>query len=69
MGLDDDQGTGDAQATKGKPKRRRGRPSKGGEVGEKPGRLARRSNGMSIEEMLDDLLNACDHGTKRNGKV
>ncbi len=55
-------------ATGKKPKRRRGRPRKGEDVEKEPGRLERQSNGMSLEEMLDDLPRACDHGAKRNAK-
>ena len=51
-----------------KPKRRRGRPRKGEEVEREPRRLERQSGGMSLEDMLDDLPNACDHGAKRNAK-
>ena len=51
-----------------KPKRGRGRPRKGEEVEKEPGRLERQSNGMSLEEMLDDLPKECDHGAKRNAK-
>ena len=51
-----------------KPKRRRGRPRKGEEVEREPGRLERQADGMSLDEMLDDLPGACDHGAKRNAK-
>ena len=55
-------------ATVETPKRKRGRPRKGEEVAKEPGRLERQSNGMSLEEMLDDLPRACDHGAKKNAK-
>ncbi len=55
-------------ATGKKPKRRRGRPRKGEEVTKEPGRLERQSNGMSLEEMPNDLPRACDHGAKKNAK-
>ena len=52
-----------------RPKRRRGRPRKGEEVEKEPSRLERQwSGGMSLDEMLDDLPSACDHGAKRNAK-
>ncbi len=51
-----------------KPQRKRGRPRKGEEVEKEPGRLERQLNGMSLEEMLDDLPGACDHGAKKNAK-
>ena len=50
------------------PKRKRGRPRKGEEVAQEPGRLERQSDGMNLSEMLDDLPGACDHGAKKNAK-
>lgn len=51
-----------------KPKRRRGRPRKGEEAPIKePSRLERQSR-MSLEEMLDDLPQNCDRGTKKNSQ-
>ena len=50
------------------PKRKRGRPRKGEKVAKEPGRLERQSDGMNLEQMLDDLPGACDHGSKKNAK-
>jgi len=44
-----------------------GRPKKGEEKVVEPTRLERQ-RGMSLEEMLDDLPDACDVGTKKNSK-
>ena len=52
----------------GRPKRRRGRPRRGEEVKREPSRLKRQPGGMSLDEMLEDLPKACDHGAKRNAK-
>ena len=50
-----------------KPKRKRGRPRKGEERPKEPSRLQRQQQ-MTLAEMLDDLPQACDVGTKRNAK-
>ena len=50
-----------------KPKRKRGRPRKGEERPKEPSRLQRQQQ-MTLTEMLDDLPQACDVGTKRNAK-
>ena len=50
-----------------KPKRKRGRPRKGEERPPEPSRLQRQQQ-MTLPEMLDDLPQACDVGTKRNAK-
>ena len=50
-----------------KPKRKRGRPRKGEERPKEPSRLERQQT-MTLAEMLDDLPQACDVGTKRNAK-
>lgn len=50
-----------------KPKGKRGRPKKGEEKVIEPTRLERQKE-MSLEEMLDDLPNDCDVGTKKNSK-
>ena len=53
----------------GRPKRKRGRPRKGEEVAKEPTRLERQlRGGMSVAEMVAELPNACDVGTKRNAK-
>ena len=49
------------------PKQKRGRPKKG-EERVKPLTRIDRQQSMTLEEMLDDLPNACDHGSKRNSK-
>lgn len=49
------------------PKQKRGRPKKG-EVRAKPLTRLERQQSMTLEEMLDDLPNVCDHGCKRNSK-
>ena len=46
-----------------KPKRKRGRPRKGEERPKEPSRLQRQQQ-MTLTEMLDDLPDACDVGTK-----
>ena len=50
-----------------KPKRKRGRPRKGEERPKEPSRLERQQQ-MTLTEMLDDLPQACDVGSKRNAK-
>jgi len=50
-----------------KPKRKRGRPRKGEERPKEPTRLQRQQQ-MTLAEMLDDLPQVCDVGTKRNAK-
>ena len=49
------------------PKRKRGRPKKGEEPAKEPTRLERQRT-MTLEEMLADLPNRCDVGTKTNSK-
>jgi hypothetical protein len=50
-----------------KPKRKLGRPKKGEEPVKEPTRLERQQN-MTLKEMLKDLPNQCDVGTKKNSK-
>jgi len=50
-----------------KPKRKLGRPKKGEESIKEPTRLERQRS-MTLEEMLADLPNQCDVGTKTNSK-
>ena len=50
-----------------KPKRKRGRPRKGEERRKEPTRLERQQQ-MTLTEMLDDLPQVCDVGSKRNAK-
>ncbi len=50
-----------------KPKKKRGRTKKEEEKISEPTRLERQKE-MCLEEMLDDLPNACDVGTKKNSK-
>ena len=50
-----------------KPKRKRGRPRKGEERPKEPSRLERQQT-MTLPEMLNDLPQACDVGSKRNAK-
>ena len=50
-----------------KPKRKRGRPRRGEERPKEPTRLQRQQQ-MTLPEMLDDLPQVCDVGTKRNAK-
>ena len=60
----------DPLTEKQKPKRKRGRPKKGEErPAKEPSRLERQSS-MNLEEMLADLPNSCDWGSKKkNGKI
>ena len=51
-----------------KPKRKRGRPRKGEERPPKEPTRLQRQQAMTLPEMLDDLPQACDVGTKRNAK-
>lgn len=44
------------------------RPKGDKKAKEKPTRLERQVGGMSLQEMLDDLPKACDHGCKRNSR-
>jgi len=53
---------------KKEPKRKRGRPKKGEKVPPKEPTRIERQTKMSIEEMLADLPQACDRGTKKNSK-
>jgi transposase len=50
------------------PKRKRGRPRKGQEQVKEPTRLERQQTVTTVDEMLDDLPNKCDVGTKKNSK-
>ena len=50
------------------PKRKRGRPRKGGVVSPKKPRRLEQQGAMTLPEMLADLPTACDVGTKRNAK-
>jgi hypothetical protein len=55
-------------ATSAKPKRKRGRPSKGEQPAPpEPTRLERQTK-MTLEEMLDELPKACNVGSKKNSK-
>ena len=56
-----------AKAVKDKPKRKRGRPRKGEERVQEPTRLERQQT-MTLEQMLDELPDRCDVGTKKNSK-
>ena len=47
---------------------KRGRPKQGEERVKPLTRIEKQANGMSLEEMLDDLPKACDVGTKKNSK-
>ncbi len=49
------------------PKRKRGRPEKGEKRIKKLSRLERQQS-MTVEEMLEDLPESCDVGTKKNSK-
>ncbi len=49
------------------PKRKPGRPKKGEERAKEPTRLERQKK-MPLEEMLEELPNKCDVGSKRNSK-
>jgi len=51
-----------------KPSRKRGRPGKGDAKNVKEPSRVERQQTMSLEEMLEDLPNACDIGTKKNSK-
>lgn len=48
--------------------KKRGRPKKGEERIKKPTRLEKQATGMSLSDMLEDLPDACDVGTKKNSK-
>jgi len=48
--------------------KKRGRPKKGEERTKEPTRLDRQVAGMGLTEMLEDLPNACDVGSKKNSK-
>jgi hypothetical protein len=58
----------DAQAGGQKLQRKRGRPKKGEEPPPKEPTRIERQKTMSFEEMLKDLPQACDIGTKKNSK-
>jgi hypothetical protein len=47
---------------------KRGRPKQGEERVKSLTRIEKQANGMSLDEMLDDLPKACDVGTKKNSK-
>jgi hypothetical protein len=47
---------------------KRGRPKQGEERVKPLTRIEKQANGMSLDEMLDDLPKACDVGTKKNSK-
>lgn len=49
------------------PKRKRGRPRKGEEVPKEPTRLQKQQE-MTVEEMIADLPQECDRGTKKNSQ-
>ncbi len=55
------------EALKKAPKKR-GRPKKGEERIKEPTRLEKQAAGMSLSDMLEDLPDACDVGTKKNSK-
>ena len=48
--------------------KKQGRPKKGEERIKEPTRLEKQVAGMDLSEMLKDLPNACDVGTKKNSK-
>ncbi len=48
--------------------KKRGRPKKGEERIKTPTRLEKQASGMSLSDMLEDLPDACDVGTKKNSK-
>ena len=50
-----------------KPKRKRGRPPKGSEPPKEPTRIERQGS-MNLNEMLQDLPDKCDVGTKKDSK-
>ena len=56
-----------AKSSVQKPKRKRGRPKKGKECLKEPTRLERQQS-MTTDEMLKDLPQSCDVGTKKNSK-
>ena len=58
----------DVQAGVQKPQRRKGRPKKGEEPPPKEPTRIERQKTMSLEEMLKDLPQTCDIGTKKNSK-
>ena len=47
---------------------KRGRPKQGEKRVKPLTRIEKQANGMSLDEMLDDLPKACDVGTKKNSK-
>ena len=55
------------KSVKKKSKRKRGRPKKGEEPKKEPTGLERQQ-GMTLEEMLEDLPKSCNVGTKKNSK-
>lgn len=57
----------EAESDEKKPKRKPGRPKKGEESIKEPTRLERQRS-MTLEEMLEDLPQKCDVGTKTNSK-
>jgi len=57
----------EAEAGEKKPPRKQGRPKKGEEPVTEPTRLERQKT-MTLEEMLADLPQRCDVGTKKNSK-
>lgn len=48
--------------------KKRGRPKKGEERIKEPTRLEKQAAGMGLSDMLDDLPDACDVGTKKNSQ-
>jgi transposase len=48
--------------------KKRGRPKKGEERIKQPTRLEKQAAGMGLSDMLEDLPDACDVGTKKNSK-
>jgi len=57
----------EAESDVDRPKRKRGRPKKGEKPVKEPTRLERQRT-MTLQEMLDDLPQQCDVGTKKNSK-
>jgi hypothetical protein len=55
------------KTTESKPQKR-GRPKKGEERPSEKTRLQKQSDGMTLDEMLDDLPKPCNVGTKKNSK-
>lgn len=51
-----------------KPKCKRGRPKKGQEVPKEKTRIEKQASEMSLSEMIKDLPNACNVGSKKNSK-